>query len=94
MELSNVQLEGELGQALEDIDPVPEADPEAVREILLATLDLKPRDANLLSVTKRMFTHDGPLGGQGPHVRRKSVLPGTFFLGSCLDRTELDLDFG
>jgi len=52
MELNNVQLEGELGQALEDIDPVPEADPET-----------------------RMFTHDGPLVGQGPHVRRKSVLP-------------------
>lgn len=36
MELNNVQLEGELGQALEDIDPVPEADPEAVRKMLLA----------------------------------------------------------
>ncbi len=32
LELNNVQLEGELGQALEEIDPVPEADPEAVRE--------------------------------------------------------------
>ena len=41
MELNNVHLEGELGgQTLEDIDPVPEADPEAVREILLAQLGL------------------------------------------------------
>lgn len=51
MELNNVQLEGELGQPLEDIDPVPEADPEAVREILFATLDLKLHDTNLLFVT-------------------------------------------
>ena len=41
-----------------------------------------------------MFTHDGPLVGQGPHVRRKSVLPGTYFLDSCLDPTELSLHFG
>ena len=37
MELNNVQLEGELDQTLEDIDPVPEADPEVVREILTLT---------------------------------------------------------
>ena len=51
MELNNVQLEGELGHTLEDIDPVPEADPEAVCEILLANFDLSPHDANLLFVT-------------------------------------------
>ena len=45
MELNNVQLEGELGQALEEIDPVPEADPEAVREKPLTDLKLTSLDA-------------------------------------------------
>ena len=45
LELNNVQLESELGQALEEIDPVPEADPEAVCEIPLATLESSPVDA-------------------------------------------------
>ena len=49
MELNNVQLEGELGQALEEIDPVPEADPEAVREKPLADLKLSSLDACLYS---------------------------------------------
>lgn len=47
MELNNVQLEGELGQALEEIDPVPEADPEAVRKIDFANLGLSSLDGYL-----------------------------------------------
>lgn len=44
LELNNVQLEGELGQALEEIDPVPEADPEAVRKIDVANPRLSSLD--------------------------------------------------
>jgi len=54
LELNNVQLEGELGQALEDIDPVPEADPETVCEILFANLELSSLDATFHSECSRM----------------------------------------
>ena len=54
LELNNVQLEGELGQALEDIDPVPEADPEAVREKPLTYFKLSSLDAYLPSECSRM----------------------------------------
>lgn len=54
LELSNVQLEGDLGQALEEIDPVPEADPEAVREKPHTYLKLSSLDACLPSECSRM----------------------------------------
>ena len=41
-----------------------------------------------------MFIHDAPAVGQGPHVRRKSVLPGRclFELGYGTNRVSIEFD--
>jgi hypothetical protein len=55
MELNNVQLESELGQALEEIDPVPDPDPETVCEKHVVNFELSSLDAYLHSECSRMM---------------------------------------
>jgi len=41
-----------------------------------------------------MFANDGPAVGQGPHVRRKSVLPGRYLLELGRGANLVRIDFG
>lgn len=88
MELNNVHLDENL-HGVDDI--VPEADPEIDTHVscrsssTFVLTNLSPLVQHRFANINPVAAADGPLG-QGPHVRRKSVLPGlwfTRFAGQC-----------